>query len=183
MDDSCSGATHGVIANSGDRVFALDAAWTRGGSGGGEASPPPVAAGRGREGRTSLATSAAAAQLLSMRLSTCAFPRLPAVPQQLSPGPQHPSDRRQAWWTPTSSLQNVGQEYSEGKRTSAFSAFPSLATMHSRTAEAWHAGCPLCKERLPKEASGEPRPSSPHLQTRCSAHVAELTSSAFRPCR
>lgn len=142
-----------------------------------QGEPWPGAVGWARDGRTSLATGPAAAQLPSEPLHASA----PSCPPAAQPQARATGACTSRGWTPTSSLQNVRQKNSEGKRTSAFSAFPTPVVTHSRKTEAWHAVCPHCQERLPREPSGEPRPSSPHLQTRCSADdVAELTSSAFR---
>lgn len=72
---------------------------------------------------------------------------------------------------------------SDGRRTIAaffFFAFTSLAKVLLGETEAWLTGCPHFKERLPRELSGEPMASSPHLQTRCSADAVKLTSSAFQ---
>lgn len=142
-----------------------------------QGEPWPGAVGWARDGRTSLATGPAAAQLRSEPL----HPSAPSCPPAAQPQARATGTCTSRGWTPTSSLQNVRQKNSEGKRTSAISAFPTPVVAHSRKTEAWHAACPHCQERLLREPSGEPRPSSPHLQTRCSADdVAELTSSAFR---
>lgn len=137
-----------------------------------------------RDGQISLAFSLAAAQLLSVPICICSFHSDPMSLSAQLPPPSGSAPETGTWtrrsWTPTASLQDMRQMNSDGKRTPAFSAFSSLARVHSRETEAWHTGCPHCKERLPREPSGEPRPSSPHLQTRCSPDVVKLTSSAFQ---
>lgn len=107
------------------------------GGGGGKTRPGQWGAHGGHDGRTSLATSPAAAQLLSVPICTCSFHSDPLSlssqppPSGLAPGP---NDRHteEPWLDPDClPLGNMRQVNSNVKRISAFSAFPSLARVHS----------------------------------------------------
>lgn len=96
----------------------------------------------GRDRRTSLATSPAAAQLPNVPIAPAVSiltpcPSAPSCPPVAQPQAQVTPSTWSRGWTPTASLKNVRQVNSDGRRIS-FSAFPSPAKVHSGEIKAWH---------------------------------------------
>lgn len=107
------------------------------GAGGGKTRPGWWGASGRCDGRISLDTSPAAAQLLSVPICTCSFHSDPLSlspqppPSGLAPGPSDRPMEEPRLDPDCLPLGNVRQVNSNVKRISAFSAFPSLARVHS----------------------------------------------------
>lgn len=120
--------------------------------------------GVGRDGRPSLATSPAAAQLLSVPICACSVHSDPtSLSSQLPLCGSAPATG--TWtrhsWTPATSLENVTQMNSDGERTSAFSAFPSPARVHSGKLRLGTLGAHTARRGSRGNHLGSPGPALP----------------------